>query len=197
MFSQDGTTARSRTGRPSSAMAPTAARTAAPPPMSDFISSMRSAGLSERPPASKVIALPTSPRTRSPLASDGSYESLIRRGGLWLPWLTAASAPMPAERISSGPRASKLSESKRPAVSSAHSARRAGVHGDSGCGRAQSIGVEVLGRTNPGCRHAVSCKPAFRVGKGRLPELAFELAVLDEVPQLSLQQPVDLLGFRG
>ena len=41
MFSQEGTTVRMRTGRPSSAIAPVAARTAPPPPMSDFISSMR------------------------------------------------------------------------------------------------------------------------------------------------------------
>jgi hypothetical protein len=71
------------------------------------------------------------------------------------------------------------------------------VDGDRGCGRAQGIGVEIAGRTDSGCRHAVSCEPAFGVGKGRLPELALELAVLDEVAQLSLQQPVDLLGFRG
>ena len=40
-FSQEGTTARIRTGSSSSAIAPIAARTAPPPPMSDFISSMR------------------------------------------------------------------------------------------------------------------------------------------------------------
>ena len=41
MFSQDGTTVRMRTGRPSSAIAAVAVSAAAPPPMSDFISSMR------------------------------------------------------------------------------------------------------------------------------------------------------------
>jgi hypothetical protein len=91
----------------------------------------------------------------------------------------------------------ELSPSKIQDPGNRLSTHLARVDGDRGCGRAQSIGVEVLGRTNPGGRHAVSCKPAFGVGKGRLPELAFELAVLNEVPQPSLQQPVDLLGFRG
>jgi len=71
MFSQDGTTASTLTGSPSSAIAPIAARTAPPPPMSVFISSMRLAGFREIPPESKVIALPTSPRTTSLRVAEG------------------------------------------------------------------------------------------------------------------------------
>jgi hypothetical protein len=40
--------------------------------MSPFMSSMYAAGLIEMPPVSKVIALPTSPSTRSARGSGGS-----------------------------------------------------------------------------------------------------------------------------
>ena len=52
---------------------------------------------------------------------------MISRGGLWLPWLTAANAPMPAARISSGPSASKRRCSLPPAISSAQAARASGL----------------------------------------------------------------------
>ncbi|GBD46503.1 hypothetical protein HRbin41_01330 [bacterium HR41] len=71
MFSQAGTTAVTRSGRASSAIAPTASITAAPPDMSNFISCMRWAGLIEIPPLSKVTALPTSPRC-GPRAAPGA-----------------------------------------------------------------------------------------------------------------------------
>ena len=57
MFSDDATTARTRSGTPRSAIAQMPATTAAPPDMSPFMSSMPSDGLSEMPPVSNVIAL--------------------------------------------------------------------------------------------------------------------------------------------
>jgi hypothetical protein len=59
MFSAMGAHAVTSTRMPSRAMAPMAAMTAAAPPMSDFIHSMPCGGLSERPPESNVIPLPT------------------------------------------------------------------------------------------------------------------------------------------
>ena len=62
MFSVAGTTAVTVTGSPSSAIAPIASITAAPPDMSNFISCIFAAGLIEIPPVSNVTALPTKPR---------------------------------------------------------------------------------------------------------------------------------------
>ena len=56
-----------------------AASTAAAPPMSDFIVSIALAGLSDRPPESKVIPLPASTSAR--LAPGGAYSSRTSRGG--------------------------------------------------------------------------------------------------------------------
>ena len=72
MFSVDATTVSTRTGRPSSAIAAVASITAAPPHMSPFMSCMRSGGLSEIPPESNVIALPTRPSVTSAAAFGGS-----------------------------------------------------------------------------------------------------------------------------
>ena len=66
MFSVAPTTATSRTGSASRAMASTAPSTAAPPDMSNFISNILLAGLIEIPPVSNVTALPTSPSTGPP-----------------------------------------------------------------------------------------------------------------------------------
>ena len=63
MFSVEGMTATTSSPSPSSAIAATASRTAAPPDMSIFISCMPFEGLIEIPPLSKVTALPTRPRT--------------------------------------------------------------------------------------------------------------------------------------
>ena len=63
MFSVDGTTASTSTGRPRAATRPAPSITAAPPHMSIFMSSMPLEGLMEMPPLSKVTALPTSPST--------------------------------------------------------------------------------------------------------------------------------------
>ncbi len=71
MFSVAPTTPITRTGSPSRAIAPTAATTAAPPDMSNFISCIFAAGLIEMPPVSNVTALPTRPST-GPVASGPS-----------------------------------------------------------------------------------------------------------------------------
>ena len=71
MFSVAGTTATTRRGTPSRAIARTAATTAAAPAMSSFIRSMPSAGLIEMPPVSKVTPLPTRPRTGPSVAPGG------------------------------------------------------------------------------------------------------------------------------
>ena len=63
MFSQEQTTQRTRTLGFSCAIARMAAIMAAAPAMSYFILSMSSAGLMEMPPVSKVMPLPTRPRT--------------------------------------------------------------------------------------------------------------------------------------
>jgi hypothetical protein len=70
MFSVDGTTAVMVAGTPSSATAPIASMTAAPPDMSNFISCIFAEGLIEIPPVSKVTALPTNARCGPP-APDG------------------------------------------------------------------------------------------------------------------------------
>ena len=64
-ISAAATTATTRTGSSSSATAPMPAITAAPPAMSAFMSCMLSAGSARCRLASKVIALPTKPSTRS------------------------------------------------------------------------------------------------------------------------------------
>ena len=60
MFSAIGIQASTSTATPSCATARSVAITAAAPPMSHFISSIAAAGLSDRPPESKVMPLPTS-----------------------------------------------------------------------------------------------------------------------------------------
>ncbi len=91
MFSADGSQPVTRMGRPSSAMAFTAPRTAAAPAMSDFISSMLAAGLIEMPPVSKVMPLPTS--ARCVVAPSGEYARRVSRGGLAEPMPTARMPP--------------------------------------------------------------------------------------------------------
>ena len=58
MFSASGMYPTTFTAGPSAASACMAARTAAAPPMSDFIVSMALGGFSERPPESNVMPLP-------------------------------------------------------------------------------------------------------------------------------------------
>ena len=66
MFSAIGAQAVTVMSRPSRAMAVIVAMIAAAPPMSDFIHSIAAGGLSERPPESKVMPLPTSARCVAP-----------------------------------------------------------------------------------------------------------------------------------
>ena len=72
MFSVAPTRPITRTGAWSSASAPTASITAAPPHMSNFISCIPAAGLSEIPPESNVTALPIS-------AISGAFRRRRRR----------------------------------------------------------------------------------------------------------------------
>ena len=62
MFSVIGAQAVMGIRPPTAAMASTAARTAAAPPMSVFMVSMPAGGFSDSPPESKVIPLPTRAR---------------------------------------------------------------------------------------------------------------------------------------
>ena len=66
MFSAIGAQAVTLTSRPSRAIAVIAAMIAAAPPMSDFIHSIAVDGLSDRPPESNVMPLPTSARCGLP-----------------------------------------------------------------------------------------------------------------------------------
>ncbi len=68
MFSAEQTTPMTLTAGLSRAMACIAPIIAAAPAMSYFIFSMPSAGLMEMPPVSKVMPLPTRPRTGAPAA---------------------------------------------------------------------------------------------------------------------------------
>ncbi len=84
------------TGIDSSAAATVAASTAAAPLMSHFIVSMDFGGLSERPPESNVIPLPTSATVL--VASGCVYASRTSRGGRVEPMPTPIRPPYPAGR---------------------------------------------------------------------------------------------------
>ena len=73
MFSQAGSTPVTDSGSPSSAMAPIAPTTAAPPAMSAFCWTMSDCGLRKYPPVSNVTDLPTS-------ASRGASARRAARG---------------------------------------------------------------------------------------------------------------------
>ena len=103
MFSAAATRPMTRTpeGRslPNACIAPI---TAAPPDMSYFIFSMDSAGLSEMPPVSNVMPLPTMQIVffTRPL---GLYSITMKRGGCAEPRPTPRMAPIFMRFISSGP----------------------------------------------------------------------------------------------
>jgi len=59
--------------------------------MSDFINSIDLAGLSDRPPESKVIPLPASTSDRG--APSGAYSSRTSLGGCTEPWPTPRIPP--------------------------------------------------------------------------------------------------------
>ena len=64
IFSASGAHASTATGIFRAAIARIAPHTAAAPLMSDFIASIPAAGLSAKPPVSKVIPLPTNAKVR-------------------------------------------------------------------------------------------------------------------------------------
>ncbi len=71
-FSVAPTIVKSRSGRPSAAIAAVASIAAAPPDMSNFISDIFGPGFSEMPPLSNVTALPTKASSGVPAAEAGS-----------------------------------------------------------------------------------------------------------------------------
>ncbi|CFN66276.1 Uncharacterised protein [Bordetella pertussis] len=85
-------------GSSSSARARNVPSTLAAPHMSYFISSIVAAGLSEMPPASKVMPLPT--RTTGPalsfLAGLPAWRSTMKRSGSSEPRATERNEPMPS-----------------------------------------------------------------------------------------------------
>ena len=87
----------------SSAIARMAPIMVAPPAMSYFIFSMPSAGLIEMPPVSKVIPLPTRPKTGFSGAPAGSYLITINAGGSSEPCATPQNAPIFNSLILSAP----------------------------------------------------------------------------------------------
>ena len=147
-FSAAATTVRMRTGTSSSAAAAVPAITVAPPAMSPFMSYIFSAGFSEIPPASNVIAFPTRPTTASPFAFGGSYRRTTSRGPFALARPTALSAPMPSSSIWSG--SSAMTCRCGPARSAARFARPSGVSsfgGEFARSRAQLTHFETIAAT--------------------------------------------------
>ncbi len=95
MFSAEQTTEMTLTAGLRRAMACMAPIMAAAPAMSYFIFSMPSAGLMEMPPVSKVMPLPTRPRTGAPGAGGGLRVRSVmtmRAGGSAEPLATAQKA---------------------------------------------------------------------------------------------------------
>ncbi len=76
--------------------------TLAAPHMSNFISSMPGPGLSEIPPVSKVMPLPTSTVGATVFAAP-AYCKTMKRNGSLEPWATAAKEPIPSFSTSLGP----------------------------------------------------------------------------------------------
>jgi len=126
MFSAVGTTPTTRMGALRSAIARMAQMTAAPPAMSSFIRSIPSAGLMEMPPVSKVMPLPTRPRTGAAGAPGGSYRMTMTRGGSALPRATPRSSPIPSRAISLSSRISTATPAS-VAIAAARSAKTRGV----------------------------------------------------------------------
>ncbi len=93
MFSQAAMMTTRLMGSASSAAARNAPSTVAAPLMSNFISSMAGGSLSEIPPESKVIPLPTK-QIGAVVALVPRYSHTINRGGWAEPWVTARNAPI-------------------------------------------------------------------------------------------------------
>src|ERR1700677_5040165 len=111
------------TGIDSSADATVAASTAAAPLMSHFIVSIDFGGLSDRPPESKVIPLPTNATVL--VASGCVYESRTSRGGREEPMPTPIRPPYPASASAASSSTSKVTPTA-PAACTAASASAAG-----------------------------------------------------------------------
>ena len=109
MFSQAATSPTTWMGRLSSATAFIVPMTQAAPLMSNFISSMVGGSLSEMPPVSKVMPLPTS-TTGAPLARAGLCSMTMKRGGSSLPCVTARKQPIFSRLISARPSTFTLSD---------------------------------------------------------------------------------------
>ncbi len=99
-FSTAGIRPTTLSGRPRVATAVMAPRTAAPPPMSIFISSIPSEGFSEMPPASKTTPLPIRTTGAASFLAP-RYSMTISRGSRTLPWATPSIAPIPSSSNSS------------------------------------------------------------------------------------------------
>ncbi len=124
-FSDEGTIPTTFAGTPSSATTCIAASTAAPPDMSNFMSSMPEAGLMEMPPASKVRPLPTRTSGGSPSVPPRCSRT-IRRASSVDPLETARIACIPSRRRASSSNTVTESPSS-PATRSASAARCEGV----------------------------------------------------------------------
>ena len=146
MFSARASHAVTRTGSPRRAIAKIDCAAAAAPAMSDFISSIFAGGLSEMPPESKVMPLPTSDRCVA--AFWARTRSLPHRGPRVEPPPTPIRPPNPRERRVSSSSTSTVtlafSRSPDPAWSTTACANEAGnrssggwfdeVAGARGCG---------------------------------------------------------------
>ena len=91
------------------AIALNAPKTEAAPDMSNFISSMPGGCLSEMPPVSKVMPLPTSATGASPFVPP-AYSSTMSRAGSSEPRVTERNEPMPRRLISRSSRTRTLTD---------------------------------------------------------------------------------------
>ena len=129
-FSVAGTKAVTSTGRPRRAAAATAPITAAPPAMSYFMVSIDLGGLSESPPESKVIPLPT--RITRRRAPGPAQRSRMKRGSSRLPRATASRPVRPSLAMRFGAHASASRPRMSRASAATRSARKRGVATDAG-----------------------------------------------------------------
>ena len=107
MFSQAGIKPTTLTLGCKPAKARNVPSTLAAPHMSNFISSISGAGLSEMPPVSKVMPLPTKTVGATALAAP-LYFKTINRSGWSEPCATDMNEPMPSLATSLSPRTSTL-----------------------------------------------------------------------------------------
>ncbi len=131
MFSVRGAMAVIRMGAPRAAAASMAASTAAAPLMSVFMVSMPAAVLSESPPESKVMPLPTRttcgtcPRTEAAVA--GRYSARTSRGGCVDPRETPSRPPRRSAAMRSSSQTSTDTSGTEANRSTKKAAKRSGV----------------------------------------------------------------------